>query len=99
MIKFAAKPPAQRKAAIAAVRGSVAYETNDRIKGFGVEVEPTMMRVPGRVLLPPRVQYHPSSKKQPNVNAGYVASSRVGKSELTLLVDPGTSSIDRKSVV
>ncbi|GAA6042866.1 hypothetical protein JCM8097_007198 [Rhodosporidiobolus ruineniae] len=71
MINVAAKPPAERRAAIDAIRRDADFGPNSRPAAWGIEVEAQMLRLDGRVLPSPKVQYAPTSKTaNPNVRAG-----------------------------
>lgn len=77
MLNTACKDPAERQAGIQGIRSRVGYDENTRIKNdFGITIEREMAKVPGRVLLPPTVEYNQSSEtKTPKVDSGYVAIS------------------------
>ncbi|GAA5908226.1 hypothetical protein JCM5296_000418 [Sporobolomyces johnsonii] len=71
MINVAAKPPAERRAAINSIRSQADFGAGSRLDSWGIEVEAQPMRLTGRVLAPPKVHYHPSSAKAtPFVNFG-----------------------------
>ncbi|GAA5968532.1 hypothetical protein JCM3765_006724 [Sporobolomyces pararoseus] len=72
MINTAAKEPAERRAAIDRIRQQGEFGQNSKAAAWGIEIEPTMMPVQGRVLPAPKVQYHPSSGRGtfPFVNFG-----------------------------
>ncbi|GAA5925866.1 hypothetical protein JCM10213_007307 [Rhodosporidiobolus nylandii] len=61
MINVAAKPPAERRAAIERIRKEQDFGPGSRPAAWGIEVAAEMMRLQGRVLPPPKVTYHPSS--------------------------------------
>ncbi|KAM0756440.1 Piwi-domain-containing protein [Meredithblackwellia eburnea MCA 4105] len=71
MIKVAAKRPEDRQRLIDVERGNVGYNDNSRISSWGITVEQKMKQINGRVLPPPKVQYHPAGKvKEPSVGRG-----------------------------
>ncbi|GAA6007032.1 argonaute/piwi family protein [Rhodotorula paludigena] len=71
MINVSAKPPAERRIAIDAIRKDADVGPGSRAAARGIEVEPQMMKIQGRLLQPPRVQYHQQSRVQnPNVANG-----------------------------
>ncbi|KAL7418033.1 Piwi domain-containing protein [Mrakia frigida] len=71
MIKLAGKPPAQRKAEIEHNRNIAGYDQSHRMNGWGVQIAPQMEKVAGRVLDPPSVIYHSTSRQpSPKVASG-----------------------------
>ncbi|GAA5826421.1 hypothetical protein JCM11251_002359 [Rhodosporidiobolus azoricus] len=70
MINIAAKPPAERRAAIEAIRRDADFGPSSRPAAWGLQVDPQMMRSKGRVLPPPKVQYQPGPKSTPSVAFG-----------------------------
>lgn len=72
-IRVAAKKPHEREQQITQIRNSEAYESNRRAQAWGVQVSKDMLKLEGRILNPPKVQYHSGSKKaQPFVSDGSV---------------------------
>ncbi|GAA5915403.1 hypothetical protein JCM6882_001414 [Rhodosporidiobolus microsporus] len=70
MINVAAKPPAERRAAIAAIRRDADFGPSSRPAAWGLEVDQQMMQLKGRVLPPPKVQYRAGPKANPFVSFG-----------------------------
>lgn len=71
MINTAAKPPAQRRADIDRIRKHAEFGPGSRPNAWGLDVSIDMMRLQGRLLPPPKVQYHSTSRKAaPNVSYG-----------------------------
>ncbi|GAA5897871.1 argonaute/piwi family protein [Sporobolomyces salmoneus] len=72
MINVAAKVPAERRTAIDQIRQQGEFGPNSKAAAWGLEIEPSMMPLTGRVLPAPQVQYHPSSGRgaKPFVNFG-----------------------------
>jgi hypothetical protein len=72
MINTAAKIPGERRAAIDRIRQQGEFGPKSKAAAWGIEIEPTMMPITGRVLPAPKVQYNPSSGRGtfPFVNFG-----------------------------
>lgn len=71
MINTAAKPPAERRANIDQIRRQAEFGPGSRPNAWGLDVSVDMMRLQGRLLPPPKVQYHATSRKaMPNVAFG-----------------------------
>ncbi|BGP25278.1 argonaute [Rhodotorula toruloides] len=71
MINTAAKPPAQRRADIDQIRKQAEFGPGSHPNAWGLNVSVDMMRLQGRLLPPPKVQYHATSRKaMPNVAFG-----------------------------
>lgn len=72
MINIAAKVPAERRAAIDRIRQQAEFGPSSKAAAWGLEIEPSMMPLNGRVLQAPKVQYNPSSGRGtfPFVNFG-----------------------------
>ncbi|BGO92079.1 Protein argonaute [Rhodotorula toruloides] len=71
MINTAAKPPAERRANIDQIRQQAEFGPGSRPNAWGLDVSVDMMRLQGRLLPPPKVQYHATSRKaMPNVAFG-----------------------------
>lgn len=84
-IRVTAKKPAERQKQISDVRRDEKYESNTFAKAWGVEVSNEMLKLQGRVLTPPKVQYAPKSKiAAPRVNEGLVSSPNIENSSLLL---------------
>ncbi|OCF32605.1 argonaute [Kwoniella heveanensis BCC8398] len=66
IIKQAAKPPPEREAAINAWRQRLNYSNLPKLKAWGVEVKPSMMSIPARVLNPPNIFYGGSKSIRAN---------------------------------
>lgn len=76
MINVAAKPPAERVAAIQQIRQQSDFGPQSAAAQWGLEVEKDMLRLTGRVLPPPKVLYNQKSKTAaPNVRFGCVPSA------------------------
>ncbi|GAA5992363.1 hypothetical protein JCM10908_000447 [Rhodotorula pacifica] len=71
MINVAAKAPQERLAAIRQIRQQAEFGPESRATQWGLEVEKDLLRLTGRVLLPPKVLYNQNSKKAaPDVRFG-----------------------------
>ncbi|KAH8922751.1 Piwi-domain-containing protein [Atractiella rhizophila] len=71
MIKIAAKRPPERRQQIEHIRNTSEFEQNLRLQSWNVRIAPNMLKLQGRILPPPTVSYHPSSKaKNPRINNG-----------------------------
>ncbi|TKA58520.1 hypothetical protein B0A53_00261 [Rhodotorula sp. CCFEE 5036] len=71
MINVAAKPPAERLAAIQQIRQQSDFGPQSTAAQWGLEVEKDLLRLTGRVLPPPKVLYNQKSKTAaPNVRFG-----------------------------
>ncbi|BGP40812.1 Protein argonaute [Rhodotorula kratochvilovae] len=71
MINVSAKPPAERRAAIDAIRKDADFGPGSSAEAWGLEVDASMMKLTGRILPPPKVAYHQSSvKANPSVAYG-----------------------------
>ncbi|GAA5924141.1 hypothetical protein JCM3775_005604 [Rhodotorula graminis] len=71
MINVSAKPPAERRAAIEAIRKDADFGPTSSAAAWGLEVDAQMLKLTGRVLPPPQVMYHASSQKaKPSVAFG-----------------------------
>lgn len=57
IIREAAQRPGDRFRRISEIRRSLAYETSDRIKSWGVDISQQPVAVQGRVLQPPDIKY------------------------------------------
>lgn len=76
MINVAAKPPAERLAAIQQIRQQADFGPGSTAQQWGLEIETDLLKLSGRLLPPPKVLYNPSSKTAaPNVRFGCVALS------------------------
>ena len=75
MINVSAKPPAERRAAIEAIRKDADFGPTSSAAAWGLEVDAQMLKLTGRVLPPPQVMYHQTSQKaKPSVAFGCVLS-------------------------
>ncbi|TNY22949.1 Argonaute2 AGO2 [Rhodotorula diobovata] len=71
MINVAAKPPAERRAAINAVRADTDVGPGSAAAAWGLEVDANMMKLVGRVLSPPQAVYSAAcAKPRPSVANG-----------------------------
>ncbi|WVF69797.1 hypothetical protein IAT40_004576 [Kwoniella sp. CBS 6097] len=68
IIRHAATPPPEREAAINAWRQRLNYSNLPKLKAWGVEVKPSMMSIPARVLNPPNILY--GGNKSIRANSG-----------------------------
>ncbi|KAK3234461.1 hypothetical protein CYMTET_55286 [Cymbomonas tetramitiformis] len=57
IIKHAAVPPHERLEKTLSHISSISLDTDPTIQAFGLEVAPSMLQVPGRVLPPPHIEY------------------------------------------
>ncbi|ORY30401.1 Piwi domain-domain-containing protein [Naematelia encephala] len=57
MIRVAAKRPPERAGMIRQWRSNLNYDALPKLKAWGMEVNPKMMQVTGRVLIPPMITY------------------------------------------
>ncbi|GAA6003090.1 hypothetical protein JCM10207_001981 [Rhodosporidiobolus poonsookiae] len=71
MINVAAQVPQDRRKAIEAIRRDIDMDAGSRLAAWGVQVEKEMLRLNGRVLNAPKVQYAANSQQAtPFVGAG-----------------------------
>ena len=63
MIRTTATRPAERASRILAGRAPLQHDNNPYLEDFGVRISTEMMQCQGRVLNPPMLKYHPSSKE------------------------------------
>ena len=81
MINVSAKPPAERRAAIEAIRKDADFGPTSSAAAWGLEVDAQMLKLTGRVLPPPQVMYHQTSQKaKPSVAFGCVLSLSLSSS-------------------
>ena len=81
MINVAAKPPAERLAAIQQIRQQSDFGPQSTAAQWGLDVEKDLLRLAGRVLPPPKVLYNQKSKTAaPNVRFGCVCPLQIPRS-------------------
>ncbi|WVQ98061.1 hypothetical protein IAU59_005183 [Kwoniella sp. CBS 9459] len=84
IIKQAAKPPPEREAAINAWRQRLNYNNLPKLKAWGVEVKPSMMSIPARVLNPPNILYGNSKSIRANFGSWNMKGIKFTKPGRTL---------------
>lgn len=87
MINVAAKPPAERLAAIQQIRQQSDFGPQSTAAQWGLEVEKDLLRLTGRVLPPPKVLYNQKSKTAaPNVRFGCVCPLQIPRSSASAVL-------------
>lgn len=81
MIKVSARPPRERADHIMNWRRELAYEKQQKVAAWGIEINPQMMNIEARVLPPPAVLYAGGQDARANNGSWSLRGKRVSRRE------------------